>query len=86
MIRISMAPRTALILATFLAPYVSPISAQIVEAWVADYDGVGGKHDAASAVAIDEAGMLRLTTRERTTRHIGNVLDEELEELWRKMR
>ena len=36
--------------------------------------------------AIDQAGLLRLTTRERTTRHIGNVLDEELEVLWRNLR
>ena len=34
--------------------------------------------------AIDNAGLLRLTTIERTTRHIGNVLDHELEVLWRK--
>lgn len=33
--------------------------------------------------AIDRAGMLRLTTFNRTTRHIGNVLDKELEDLWR---
>ncbi len=33
--------------------------------------------------AIDRAGLLRLTTFQRYTRHIGNVLDKELEDLWR---
>ena len=28
--------------------------------------------------AIDEAGLLRLTTIDRVTRHIGNILDDEL--------
>jgi hypothetical protein len=32
--------------------------------------------------AIDEAGLLRLTTYKRYTQHIGNVLDEKLEALW----
>jgi hypothetical protein len=32
--------------------------------------------------AIDQAGLLRLTTFERTTRHIGNILDPKLEVLW----
>lgn len=32
--------------------------------------------------AVDEAGLLRLTTFERTSQHIGNQLDDELEELW----
>ena len=32
--------------------------------------------------AIDRAGLLRLTTFERTTQHIGNILDKKLEELW----
>ena len=32
--------------------------------------------------AIDDAGLLRLTTFERTTQHIGNKLDEGLEVLW----
>ena len=36
--------------------------------------------------AIDQAGLLRLTTFKRCTRHIGNRLDEDLEELWRKLR
>ena len=36
--------------------------------------------------AIDRAGLLRLTTYKRYTRHIGNVLDPELEELWQKLR
>ena len=36
--------------------------------------------------AVDQAGLLRLTTYKRYTRHIGNVLDPELEELWRKLR
>lgn len=35
---------------------------------------------------INNAGLLRLTTVKRTTRHIGNVLDPELEEQWRKLR
>lgn len=35
---------------------------------------------------IDAAGLLRLTTIERTTRHIGNVLDADLEALWQKTR
>jgi hypothetical protein len=36
--------------------------------------------------ATDNAGLLRLTTVKRVTRHIGNVLDEELEALWREIR
>lgn len=36
--------------------------------------------------AIDQAGLLRLNTYKRYTRHIGNVLDPELEELWQKLR
>jgi glycosyltransferase involved in cell wall biosynthesis len=32
--------------------------------------------------AVDDAGMLRLTTFRRTSQHIGNVLDERLEALW----
>jgi glycosyltransferase involved in cell wall biosynthesis len=36
--------------------------------------------------AIDRAGLLRLTTFKRCTRHIGNVLDNDLEELWQKLR
>lgn len=36
--------------------------------------------------AIDRAKLLRLTTVKRVTRHIGNVLDEELEALWREIR
>jgi glycosyltransferase involved in cell wall biosynthesis len=36
--------------------------------------------------AIDQAELLRLTTFKRYARHIGNVLDPELEELWRKLR
>ena len=35
---------------------------------------------------VDQAGYLRLTTYKRYTRHIGNVLDPELEELWQKLR
>jgi len=35
---------------------------------------------------VDQAGLLRLTTYKRYTRHIGNVLDPELEELWQKLR
>jgi len=31
---------------------------------------------------IDDAGLLRLTTVNRNTRHIGNILDKELEVLW----
>ena len=34
--------------------------------------------------AIDNAGLLRLTTFERCTQHIGNQLDPRLEELWRE--
>lgn len=34
--------------------------------------------------AIDRAGLLRLTTFQRYTRHIGNVLDKELEDLWKR--
>lgn len=37
-------------------------------------------------MAIDQAGLLRLTTYKRYTRHIGNVLDPELEALWRELR
>jgi hypothetical protein len=36
--------------------------------------------------AVDAAQLLRLTTTKRVTRHIGNVLDEELEALWREIR
>ncbi len=36
--------------------------------------------------AVDNAGLLRLTTTERYTRHIGNVLDDELRELWQGKR
>jgi glycosyltransferase involved in cell wall biosynthesis len=36
--------------------------------------------------AIDRAGLLRLTTYKRYTRHIGNVLDKELEDEWQKLR
>lgn len=32
--------------------------------------------------AIDKAGLLRLTTCERNCRHIGNILDKDLEVLW----
>lgn len=32
--------------------------------------------------AVDRANLLRLTTIKRTTLHIGNVLDKELEDLW----
>ena len=32
--------------------------------------------------AINDAGLLRLTTCERTTRHIGNVLEYKVEEVW----
>jgi hypothetical protein len=35
---------------------------------------------------IDQAGLLRLTTYKRYTRHIGNVLDKELEDEWQKIR
>jgi hypothetical protein len=36
--------------------------------------------------AIDRAELLRLTTYKRYTRHIGNILDPDLEELWRELR
>jgi hypothetical protein len=36
--------------------------------------------------AIDDVGMLRLTTFKRYVRHIGNVLDKELEDEWQKLR
>jgi glycosyltransferase involved in cell wall biosynthesis len=36
--------------------------------------------------AIDLAKLLRLTTFKRYTRHIGNVLDSDLEELWQELR
>ena len=36
--------------------------------------------------AIDDAGLLRLTTYKRYTRHIGNILDKELEVEWQKIR
>lgn len=36
--------------------------------------------------AVDMAGLLRLTTVKRYTRHIGNVLDKDLEELWQNLR
>jgi hypothetical protein len=29
-------------------------------------------------IAIDEAGLLRLTTKERYTRHMGNIIDDDL--------
>jgi glycosyltransferase involved in cell wall biosynthesis len=35
---------------------------------------------------IDNAGLLRLTTFKRYTRHIGNKLDKDLEGLWQKLR
>ena len=35
---------------------------------------------------INDAGLLRLTTYKRYTRHIGNVLDPELEDLWQELR
>jgi hypothetical protein len=35
---------------------------------------------------IDNAGLLRLTTYKRYTRHIGNILDPELEDLWQELR
>ena len=34
--------------------------------------------------SLDINGLLRLTTVERYTQHIGNILDERLEEQWRK--
>ena len=34
--------------------------------------------------AVNDAGLLRLTTFRRYTRHIGNILDEDLRELWQK--
>jgi hypothetical protein len=36
--------------------------------------------------SLDDAGLLRLTTYKRYTRHIGNVLDKELEVEWQKIR
>ena len=36
--------------------------------------------------AINQARLLRLTTFKRSTRHIGNVLDNDLEELWQELR
>ena len=36
--------------------------------------------------AVNDAGLLRLTTFKRYTRHIGNVLDPELEALWQELR
>jgi glycosyltransferase involved in cell wall biosynthesis len=36
--------------------------------------------------AINDAGLLRLTTYQRYTRHIGNILDPELEVLWQELR
>ena len=32
--------------------------------------------------AVNDAGLLRLTTFRRTSQHIGNVLDDRLEDLW----
>ena len=46
------------------------------------YDSVAMGSDRPFEKAIDDAGLLRLTTYERTTRHIGNKLDKELEVLW----
>jgi glycosyltransferase involved in cell wall biosynthesis len=34
--------------------------------------------------AVDNEGLLRLTTIERYSQHIGNVMDDKLEVLWRK--
>jgi hypothetical protein len=48
------------------------------------YDPVAMGSDRPFEKAIDEAGLLRLTTYERTTRHIGNILDKSLEGLWQK--
>ena len=36
--------------------------------------------------SVDNAGLLRLTTYKRYTRHIGNVLDKQLEAKWQKIR
>lgn len=36
-------------------------------------------------IAIDDAGLLRLTTTQRFTRHIGNVLDEDIMEMYQKL-
>ena len=36
--------------------------------------------------SLDEAELLRLTTFKRYVRHIGNVLDKELEVEWQKIR
>jgi glycosyltransferase involved in cell wall biosynthesis len=36
--------------------------------------------------AINKAGLLRLTTFKRYSRHIGNILDPELEAEWQKLR
>jgi hypothetical protein len=46
------------------------------------YDEMAMGSDRPFEENIDNAGLLRLTTFERNTRHIGNILDEELRQLW----
>jgi hypothetical protein len=47
-----------------------------------DYDEMAMSRERTFEEALDSAGLLRLTTFERNTRHIGNILDEELRQLW----
>jgi hypothetical protein len=51
---------------------------------IADRDAMGDEKP--FDWAVDNAGLLRLTTTERYTRHIGNILDDELRELWQGKR
>lgn len=48
------------------------------------WDGSAMRRERAFDMAVDEAGMLRLTTVERLTRHIGNVLDDDIRALARE--
>jgi len=51
---------------------------------IADRDAMGDEKP--FDWAVDNSGLLRLTTTQRYTRHIGNVLDDELRELWQGKR
>jgi len=53
---------------------------------VTRYDNHALREERTFEQAIDNAGYLRLTTYKRYTRHIGNVLDKELEVEWQKLR
>jgi hypothetical protein len=53
---------------------------------LADYTPLAMADERPFEDAIDRAELLRLTTYKRCVRHIGNVLDKELEVEWQNIR